>query len=163
MYNYTQLCGVLTYISFTAALTIHALHYFSWKQAHIPSLCFALCHLTVAVAFSLHVCILYSVSAAAYHDKLSKHVLSWAWCSCYEECSNVTKCRIAASINVVLPENGRLVRVLSLRTTSGEYNTGWFMLFLRVWIIVIASVIVALSWWRKERRKKVRRLTICPF
>ena len=63
---------------------------------------------------------------------------------------------IAASISIGLPENRRLVRVLFLRTISGEYN----MLFFCVWIVVIASAVIVLSGWRKE---EVRRLTIYPF
>ena len=38
--------------------------------------------------------------------------------------NNLTKWRIAASISVGLPENYRLVRVLSLRTMSSRYNSG---------------------------------------
>ena len=37
-------------LPFSAAL---AIHYFSWKHAHIPFLCFALYHLTLAVAVSM--------------------------------------------------------------------------------------------------------------
>ena len=44
-----------------------------------------------------------------------------------------------------------IVRVLSLRTMSSRYNSGWFMLFFCVWIVVIASAVV-LSRWRKGIR-----------
>ena len=71
--------------------------------------------------------------------------------------NNLTKWRIAASISVGLPENYRLVRVLPLRTMSSRYNSGWFMLFFCVWIVVIASAVVVLSRWRKGRRRRRRR------
>ena len=43
-----------------------------------------------------------------------------------------TKWHIAARVSVGLPENRRLVWVLSLKTISGEYYTQWFMLIFRV-------------------------------
>ena len=66
---------------------------------------------------------------------------------------------IAASISVGLPENCRLVWVLSLRTISGEYNTKWFMLFFRIWIVVIATAVIVLSWWRKRERRTLKYQT----
>ena len=67
--------------------------------------------------------------------------------------NNLTKWRIAASISMGLPENCQLVWVLSLRTISGRYNTHWFVLLFCVWIVVIASAVVVLSWQRKGRRR----------
>jgi len=37
---------------------------------------------------------------------------------------------------------------------SSECNTQWFMMFVCIWIVVIAAAIIELSWRRKERRRK---------
>ena len=68
--------------------------------------------------------------------------------SCDEFCYNPTQCHTAASISMRSPENW---------TISVECNTWWFMLLLHVWIVVIASAIVVLSWLKLgERRKKMK-------
>ena len=51
-------------LSFTAALVIHIPYNTFPVSMHIPDLCFALYHLTMAVAVFI------------FHDKLSKHMLS---------------------------------------------------------------------------------------
>ena len=72
--------------------------------------------------------------------------------------NNLAKWRIAASISVGLPENYQPVRVLSLRTMSSRYNSGWFMLFFCVWIVVTALAVVVLSRWRKGRRRRSQKI-----
>ena len=130
-------------LSFTAALAIHTLGNTSPGSMHIPDLCYTTRPWLLECSQTLQKINCSCMPTALYVlvDIIAMNII-------FKQ-NGI----IAASISIGLPENRRLVRVLFLRTISGKCNTRWFMLFFCVWIVVIASAVIVLSWWRKKVRR----------
>ena len=127
--------------SHTAALVIHTLEYFSWKHVHFLSMFYVIPH-TLAVASLV--------------PRLSRDKARLLQCSSYHH--NSTHAQLSFRGGGVLAMNNVILKKWhiapsvkhrsaweSLKNSSSSrimisigFNTKWFMLFFRVWIVKIA-------------------------
>ena len=129
--------GILTY-SNTAALAIHIGNIFPGSM-HIPDLCYTTQPWHFILAFTVVNTCSVELPAGGVHPM--NNVTLTKWCialkywhrKAWESLKNSSTAKI---------------------TISTECSTQWFMLFFRVWTIVIASAVIVLGWLKLKKESQ---------